>query len=203
MLAYTTKSVIKCLRDFGEAREFDVLFRERKENNFYNFNVNKGKITLTITDEEKNLSASYVVKDIEMLKLPHILIPVQLVERTYVSDGREYEKNTINVKYEAQLFVKVFRVMRDRVMVTISHEGNFMDCYHIDGKLLYIVEDDSEYQVHITDLYKFYKTHENYYILNISGLLNRYDYSAFMEKHSSIARELGKTFVKYRDCHQI
>jgi hypothetical protein len=202
LLAYTVKAVIKALHQYSDYKTFKVTFQDRKEGTVYIFHVNKEQVKLEYGKPDDAL-LMIKVEDIEMLKLPKHLIAIKLEDISYAPDGKIYEMHTICVKYEAQLFIKVFRVMKDRVFFTVFHDKNYIDCYYIDGKLIYIEEDDQDFNVMITDLYKLHKTHENYKIVNINGLLNRYDFSSFLEEKEKVARMLGKKYRKFRDGHPI
>lgn len=200
MLAYTAKSVVKALHQYSDYRFFKLKFEDKKSKKEYIFHINKESVRMEVGLPGDTLLIS--VSDIEMLELPKILIPISLEDRSYAPDGSIYEQHTINVRYEAQLFIKVFRIMKDRVFFTVLHEGEYIDCYYIDGKLIYL-EEGSDYNVMITDLYKFNKTHQNYRILTINGLLNRYDFSSFLEEREKVAKLIGKRYVKFRDGHPV
>lgn len=201
MLAYTVKSVVKALHQYSDYKFFKLKLKDRKENKIYIFHINRDQIKLECGPEGDTILMN--VPDIEMLKLPKRFIPVSLEDVSYAPDGSIFEQHIIHVKYEAQLFIKVFRIMKDRVYFTVLHEGNYIDCFYIDGKFIYLEEKDSDYNVMITDLHNFYKTHGHYKIININGLLNRYDFGSFLEEKEQVAKILGKRYVKFRDGHPV
>lgn len=197
MLAYTAKVVVKSLYEYCGTKLFELRLRDKQSRHYYFF-VSKDGINISYGTEGNMIRSK--VEDIEMLSLPNRLIPFFFEEKSLNSDGKGFfEQHTLNIKYEAQLFVKIFRIMKERLAFTVFHEGNYIDCFHIDGKLLYVEETDTDYYVVGTDLYKFHRTHENYEIININGLMSRYDFASFMEEQTTIARELGKTLHRVKD----
>jgi len=203
MYAHTAKSVVKHLHDFCGSHHFKMKFVDPQTKMEYNFEISKGKIGLICAKESFEVKSN--VEDLEMLSLPMALVPMKLVDIMYASagDGSLYEEHELNfakevhnvhVNQEVQVFVKLFKIMRERVTLTLKVGDEYLECYYIDGKLIYIEETDDSYTAVITDLFKFYRARGEYSILSLGTRLERFDFSKFLSHHQGIATKMGKTF---------
>ena len=125
------------------------------------------------------------------------LTPINLVETIFKGDDEIYECNRIKIHYPAQLYVKVFKLMRDRVSFMFRDNTNeYHYCYYVEGKVLFIEENDKEYIVRGTNLYYLANSHPDYEILAINNPLKRYMYGEYLDLQRDIANKKGKEFVK-------
>lgn len=202
MIAYTLRNVVKCLQEYGGQKQFKLTLRDKKARLYHQFYIHN-KSVIWSRGKTLDFEMKEAVDNIQTLILPKRFEVVMFEELATQPNGELFEKNVINVKYEGQLFVKIFRILRDRVSFTILHGGKYIDCYHIDGKVMYIEETENRYKVIITDLFKLNRTYPDYVILTINGLMSRYSFRAFLEEHSDVAKKLGKVFEKHSDNSKI
>lgn len=117
-------------------------------------------------------------------------------ETSFCQDGTYYEDKTINVKYLAQIYIHLFRNLGDRINLICRHENKYFDCYYVDGKLLYAVEEDGVYCLYGTNLYALNGDYPGYEIIMFSEANFRPSYADFLSSSSATAKELGLKFKK-------
>lgn len=202
MLTQTAKVVIRELQNNVGNNTIDLVLRDKRGNTTYSFAITKENIRVE-RKTEGQLAINFNVKDIQMLTLPDILTCLSITETSYVNGvkdkSRIFERHETFVRYEAQMFVRVFRIMRERVEFTMVQDNKHYDCYHIDGKVFFVEETEDEYKLMGTDLFELNKTHPDYRILHISRLGGNMDYRTFVDHQNQIADKLNKTFRKYTD----
>lgn len=196
MLAHTLKSVVKQLKNFAGDKTIFLNTFDKKSERGYNFEITSSEIWMEV--QIGNSAGRSKVDDIEMIELPKFLKILSLKEESYFTYGGIFEEQKTNVAFEAQLFVKVFRIMKERAFFTVTQNSNYLDCYYVDGKVFYIEETDDEYKVMGTDLFKLHNSHNNYRIFTVDTLPQNMDYSTFLDEQERIAKTLNKKFVKYR-----
>lgn len=192
MLAYTIKLVVDVLHKNCGAKEFCLEAYDPKEKLLLLFKINRDKIDLLTKGQD--LEWIEAVDDIEMLKLPEEVKIQKLIE---ISPDTG-ETSIMEVKFEAQLFIKVFRVMKDRVCFTINSSLGMKYCYYLNRKMYYIDETEDKYSVVETNLYKFHKTNGDYGITTFSPIIGKMDNNIFVNDHQQIAQDLSKEFCVVR-----
>jgi hypothetical protein len=196
MLSHTLKSVVKSFKNYADDKKISFTAKDINSQRLYCFNIDKDSVLVDINSGE--LSSRQAIEDVEMFSLPSHFKVLQVIERTYTPDGAIFEEQTANVSYEAQLFLKLFRMMKERVFFRFMHDGAMHDCYFIDGKVFYIEETDDEYKLMGTNLFRLPVTHKDYRIISIESIMDVLDYKSFVEKHERAAKLLGKQFFKYK-----
>lgn len=170
--------------------------------------VNKGKYNkvrreqrlpkVFVVLETEDVCLRQPIEDInEFVFKDETLTPVNFIETIFKGDDEIYECNSIKIHYPAQLYVKVFKLMRDRVSFMFRDNTNeYYYCYYVEGKVLFIEETDTEYIVRGTNLYHLANSHPDYEILAINNPLKRYMYGEYLDIQREIANKKGKEFIK-------
>lgn len=198
MLAFTFKNVLKNFKLYADSNDYIIIAKGAQTGYKYVLEISKDGISCACSTEETSVSV-YNIQDIEMHDFTDdSFIIEKLIETSYKDDHSIFEKAELNISYEASLFIKLFRVMHERVYFIFKHNGNFYECYYVDGKALYIEETDKTYNVMGTELYKLSTTHPDYCILCINPPRFRLSYGDYLDKHNKIAATLGKEFTKYK-----
>lgn len=197
MLAYTLKNYIYNLSKYAGSNAYEFKFDGYITHNKYTILIKDG-ITLTV-ETPNGLAVRTAVTDVYKLKFyDKLLIPKSLEEISFRPDGMEFEKNFANIYYEAQLYVKLFRLMKERVNFTFICDNKYYDCYYLDGKVFYIEETATDYRVRGTTLFKLGNTFPNYRICYVSQSLKRLQYGDYMDEQHEIANRKGKRFDKFK-----
>lgn len=193
MLCHTLKATLLQLKKFAGPKEFVLsLVEEGNENYKVEFTVNSVSVT-----------AKYNVNDLEWISEVNMIDDIVLPEKLRILMIKESndmkEEKTIPVTFEAQLFVEVFRVMKDRAQFNISYEGKEAIGYYINRKMFIVEETDTEYKVIESNLYKFYRGHGHYSITLFTPLLGKIDQTIYLEQQKEIAAKLDKNFSVQRE----
>lgn len=197
MLVHTLKNVLKYFQMYTKDDKYIISCKGNNTNYDYTFTVTKEGVSLLLKTGEFEVMDP--IGDIELYIFKDKDFTIKKFEEVKFRSGETiYEKLESNIFYEAQLFVKVFRVMNERVVFTFVCDNVFYDCYYVDGKVYYIMEDDDSYRLHGTDLFKLAQSHKNYRILRISSPRVRMSHGEFMEKQNRIAVAKNKEFIKYK-----
>lgn len=192
MISYTVKEVLSNIRRYCGAKSFLLKSLSESEGIAYHFHVSKEELKVSQISDE--LDFSYYVNDIEMLKLPTELKIVSLEEENDLG-----EKNLLELQFEAQLFIKIFRLMRDRVQFSLKSSSGVVDCIYLDRKMYFTEEMDNLYKLTETNLYKFYKKYGSYSITNFSPLVGRMDRNSLISSKKTVAEDLDMEFQLVRD----
>ena len=170
--------------------------------------VNKGKYNkvrkeqrppkVFVILETEDVCLRQPIDDINEFVFKHeTLTPVNYIETMFKGDDEIEECNSIKIHYPAQLYVKVFKLMRDRVSFMFRDNTNeYHYCYYVEGKVLFIEETAKEYIVRETNLYHLANSHPDYEILAINNPLKRYMYGEYLDIQRDIATKKGKEFIK-------
>ena len=197
MLTYTLKNYINYLNEYAEDNKYELIVRGMQTKYIYKFTIKDG-IMLSISKGSVD-RLLLKIEDIENLQLDdEHFKPVKLTETTYRPDNTVYEKSEKNIYYEVQLYIKLFRLMRERVNFVFKHRNKFYYCYYVDGKILYIEEDENNYNVRGTDFFTLGTTHAGFKILYVSPSIERLKYGDFLDVHNKCAITKHKTFNKYK-----
>jgi hemin uptake protein HemP len=198
MRAFTVKCVVKNIKDFCKTKHYELKFEDSRQGHEYVFEITRSGITLSYGLPGEKLRQE--VDNIDMLKLPDVLTTIGLEEKSFGPDGKKViDHHKLEFRYEAQLFIKLFRIMKERVYFTVLHNNQYFDCYSFEGKIFYVEETDTQYKVISSDLFKLNQTHEGYLILNVNSLSQKMDYENYMSQRARVARDLGKEYVRVRD----
>lgn len=193
MITHTLKTVVDHLHKFSGNKEFRLVVKNEQDGTTLGFNINKLGIDLVAEKEEFQVLEK--IFDIEMLRLPENVTVISLTE---ISEETG-ETSVLEVKFEAQLFIKVFRLMKDRVIFLMNSALGSKRCHYINRKLYYVNESEDSYTLVETNLYKFHKMHGNYEITAFSPLTGKVDNLTFVTEQCRISKDLGKTFSHDRD----
>lgn len=188
MISYTLKSVVANLKKFATNKEFLLKLKDSNSDTELEFHITKDMVTVTYFIEDDELL--HYVDDIEMLSIPEDLTPLVLITKN--SQG---ETSVVEIQIEAQLFVKVFNIMRDRVRFSIESTLGPKECLYFGRKMYYIDEQDSELKLVETNLYKFHKMHGDYSIRTLSPLIGKMDAEYLYSSKEQVAKDLGKEFT--------
>lgn len=196
MFAQTLKSVVKVIKGSINGSVVTLDSENDRHGRRYKFTISKDKIVMVIAQGE--LEGTQVVDDIEMLSIPPYLNVTSWHEVSFDARGEVFEEQHLNLHYEAQLFVRLFRLMRERAQFSMKLNDRYVNAYYVDGKVLYIEETDNAYEVIGTDLYHIAQVDRSYRILNVNWLPAYIDYNRFLDDHRSIANSLGKEFYLHK-----
>lgn len=207
MLDVSVKNFLACLVKSSGYNEYEIEFRGKESNYIYVFQVKSDrsnmdkdvhtKPKLSLLMKKCDSEVRFVVNDIDTLILKDKeLIPSKCVETVYKGEEELYERNTLKVHYPAQLYLKLFKLMRDRVCFIFEAEGKQFQCYYVDGKVLYIEETENEYKVMGSNLFHLATIYPEYNILMVSYPLKRHTYGDYLDIHREIAKKLNKEYIK-------
>ena len=201
MLVQTVKSVVKVLAGSMHPSQVILKCNSSEDGRDYTFQVWNGEVNLTISSD--NLAVTTAVPDVELIKLPPYLSVTGWSELSFIKERdpsvtprRIYEEQHTHVKYEAQMFIKLFRVLKERVFFQMRFKDEHVDCWFIDGKVFYVREDKTHYRLFGTNLHALSKEDKNYRIINVSRLPAYLDYGTFVDERRKLANTLGKEFVQ-------
>lgn len=196
MKIYCVKNVIYWLDRFKRKNRYEVIFKGVNNKLNYKFKI-QDNVTLDISSDDETIDTCSTIKDLYRIDLGDTeFTPISFKEITYKSDTEVFEENFTSIYFPAQLYVKLFKIMNERVNFTFRVDDRYFDAYHIDGKVLYTSEDNTEFRVIGTTLFQLAKTYPNYEILNICYPSKRLSYGEFLDKQDGIAKKKYKKFVR-------
>lgn len=225
MLAFTVKNYLSNLIRVAGENKYEIEFLGDTSGRVYIFNISREHVESTSSAEVKEthskgrqgntrkelppckVSLTVKTEDVCMRTIidrlsefnfkDETLTPINFMETICKSVDEIYECNNIKIHYPAQLYVKLFKLMRDRVSFMFrTEDDDYYYCYYVDGKILFVEETDSEYIVRGTNLYHLANSHPNYEILAVSNPLKRYMYGEYLDMQREIANKKTKTYVK-------
>lgn len=197
MLVITVKNYISNLYNVAGKNKYEVTFKGEHTGFTYKFKIHNGiKLYVEGIDD---MSMLLNIDNIDTVSFSdETLVPISLQETTFRGEDEIYEQTLINICYPAQMYTKLIRLMKERVNLLFRHDDKYYYCYYVDGKVLYIEEDDNTYVLHGTNLFHLGTTHPNYEILAVSPPLKRYRYGDYMDLQHSIARSKCKEFKQVK-----
>jgi hypothetical protein len=196
MFAHTLKSVIKLASLNVNKSIISLQGIDPKSNRIYKFDIHVDRIDVKISVGE--LEGIHSITDIECLNLPPYLNMTKWSQVSFASDGSIYREQHSNLHFDAQLFVELFRIVRERAFFTMKLNGKYVDAWYLEGKVLYVVENEKQLVVHGTDLYKLAQTDRDYRILTVDKLPAFLDYRRFIDEKRALAGVLRKEFVQLK-----
>lgn len=201
MLAQTVKSVVKVLAGSMHPSQIILKCVSSEDKREYIFEVRDGEVSLTVASDK--LAVTTIVPDVELIKLPPYLSITGWSELSYIKERdpsvtprRIYEEQHTHVKYEAQMFLKLFRIMKERVFFQMRFKDEHVDCWFIDGKVFYVRETKTQYMLFGTNLHALAKEDKNYRIISVSRLPAYLDYGTFVDERRKLANTLDKEFIQ-------
>lgn len=198
MLAYTLKNFLKNLTRFAGNNKYILEMLGEQTGYHYKFTSHK-ELNVLITIDDKTPEILTTVGDIDFLHFKDTNFKaIKLEETIHRGSAEMYEHNVVNIYYEAQLYIKLFRLMKERVSFMFNYDNKYYYCYYIDGKALYIEETDTQYVIRGTSLFHLNKSFPGYQILSVSEPLNRFSYGKFLDVHDEIAKKKKKELIKYK-----
>jgi len=201
MLSVTFKSVLKLL---ANTTNFSGLVTGNKvtieafdeDETKYVFTVQSRVVRMAVKSEKGDFDQT--VTDLEMLTLPELTVKT-VTNETFTQSGDPYDSYTIYVTYNAQVFVMVCRLIKERALFRIRHFDNVFDAHYIDGKLYFHKEDETTIKLCGTNLFALNKEMPDYEVLYIDNLPGNITYRTLNERFESTARTVGKKLEKYKE----
>ncbi|MGL4949809.1 MAG: hypothetical protein ACRC5M_05460 [Anaeroplasmataceae bacterium] len=168
----------------------------------YEFTLNPkdctSSISVVITSKDNKINTNSLYERVDDLHLEE-MTPVELIELRWTMNGSLTEKNTTNLLREAELFLKVFKVMREQSVFIIQDDKNTKICHYINSRVFYTECTESEYYVHELNLFKLYSSMRNSSIALISPLPRKYSVKDFFTEQYDIAVQKKKRFKNTRN----
>lgn len=188
MLAYTAKSVVKSIQSNARGRRYVLTFEKETDKSQFIFDIDKDGIILT--QIENSMELCQFIEDLDMVYLPEGLVALSLIE--YSPHG---EMHSQLVKFEAQLFVIVFRLMKDKVHLLIEKNGKIFECEYIDRRVFIKEINDDSVVLRSTNLYKLHKVEGDYNIRVFSQISVSISPDSYANDTKELAHSLGKEFI--------
>lgn len=178
-------------------------------------NSNKSSFELRLKGKENNYKLT-IAENIKCEVLGKQNEPISQYTRTEPSDididdvtvtyMKEIKYNCIDIieehilylKRETELYIKLFRILRENVMFLIESEGVIHQLHYINGRVYVIIETEDTYEVHETDMLNLHTMFPDFSVVLLSSLPKRYHYSNFFSEQNSIAVNRGKVFRNYK-----
>jgi hypothetical protein len=190
MLSHTLKSVIKHLTIADSKKKFEI--SGTSDGRDYLFTIYQGEVNVRITVGD--LVNSFLVKDVEMLSLPENILIESWLDTVYMSNNEIFEQNMNNLTNDIALFLRLFKVLRERAIFTFHYNGKFYEATYIYGKAYFVEESEKDYTVRVSDLYMLFNKFPGYQIYTIDKTFDIGDSREYTSTHSDIAKKIGKTF---------
>ncbi|GAA0101619.1 hypothetical protein UT300012_23340 [Paraclostridium bifermentans] len=199
MLVYSVKNLLKNMSMFSKNNSYELKFVGLETKYTYNFSVNNNGVNVLVQDECGRDLILTSIRDLDRLRFnDKHLNPLSLIETKWKPNGDVYERVEKDISYPAQIYITLFNLMNKKVSFVFRHNGIEYRCIYLEGKTMFVEETNSEFIVRGTDLNHLHKIFPDYEILYATPSLIKYRYRDYMEEQETLAKTLGKEFVKYR-----
>ena len=193
MLRYTIKNFLYYLSMYCKDNDYTVEFQGARSKRIYSFKVCKGTVYQIIENSEIKID------DIFALKLKDNFFKPHLWKEVIFKKNRSVLKETILYPdYPAQIYIELFKVIGERAYFTFKVGSKYIESYYVDGKVLFLEEDDNTIYLRGSNLFNLQTTHPGYQILYISNSLDRCAYVDYVKSVERLASKKGKEFIKFR-----
>lgn len=197
MRIFTLKNYINWLNKYKYRNKYTLEFRGDQTSLVYKFTLHNKLVLEVYNPSTPEIGVLYEVQDLYRTVFnDESLTPVKFTETSFRQEDEVYESVNANIYYPAQLYVKLFRVMKERVNFIFKANDDFYYCYYVDGKVLYVNEDDTEYRLIGTTLFELAKRFHNYEIMAVSAPAKRLSFGEYLDKENEIANKKCKTFLR-------
>ena len=156
------------------------------------FNINSKGITQDIIDNT-GIELNTFYKDVHMIPLEECK-PVKLTEIRTSPNGIVLEKNILGLSREPELFLKLFRILKDQVVFIMQNTTESRVCYWIKGRLFYLHETSEIYELREVKFLNLYNEMPRAHVVLRSPLQRSYSIAAVFTEHEHTAKERGKLF---------
>lgn len=184
----------------SSTKSYYILESESKNKRF-KFNLNdpnlNSMIGLTIsnpTDKfNSGLDVNFEYDSVEELCLVEMNV-TKLTEIKRTINGLITKEDTDFLYREIELFLKIFKVLKENAVFVIQNEYESRTAYYINSKVLYTEIKDDTYELVETDIFKLYSSMPRCSIVLISQVPKRLNRSQFIIAHNKIADSMGMKF---------
>ena len=194
---FTLKNYITYLAKYAGTNSYKLTLTGNQTKIKYNFTIQNGiKLVISKHNVDKIM---FMVNSMEDLQLEDTsFTPEILIETKYKPDGSIYSEQKNYIVYVAQLYIQLFRLMKERVNFVFIDRNKYYYCYYVDGKVLYAEETEDSYIIKGTNLFKLSESNPEYEILYVSQSVDRPSYATFMDSSHKCSILKNKKFVKYK-----
>lgn len=203
MRAVTIKNVINTLACKRTSDKYLLSFKNNSDDKLFIFEINNESIKLSTKSEGTEESICIIFDDIYNCNLSGFFKPIKFERTQYDFSGSVSKVVNKQIRYDADLFVEVFRSIGEHALFTIKHQGRFTDFYYCNGKCITLDIDHTNREVNQRgyDLYALHKDFPHYEIVAIFA--NKVPcitigYKNYTHKNASIAKVLGYKFNRYK-----
>lgn len=192
MNANVINSIVNQLR-FNTKYSFLIDFENDECEYLFDINNYKEYANLTIKSKKTGHETLVNVDDDFFMKVQG-LRPKKFVEIRVNPYGRIIENNTLILRNSIELFIKVFKVMREQAVFLLKTDEKTMVCYFIAGKVFHAEQSGDVYEVHEDNFFRLISLHPNSEVVLISPLPQHYSCGDFYTEQNKIAKRRGLSF---------
>lgn len=184
--------VTKVIETLYNSEISDFIFKCETENATYQFELGS-KIKLVMRSKLNNTEISSEYSRADELNLED-MTPVSIEEIRYSNSGLLLERKTRNIYREADLFLVLFKVLKENAVFIIQNKETVRVCYYISSRVMYIKFSDRVNELVETNLFKLFNSMPGASIVMFSSLPRRYSCKDFYTEMNFIADRDGKLF---------
>lgn len=163
----------------------------------YEFIVKDNEITVNVSEQATDI-VMYKIVDIYSTEFKDkVFKPTQYHRIVYQPDGKFFYEERQAITAVNQLYIKVFKDMKERVSFVIRHNGRNINCYYVDGKVLYLEETDKILKLFGSNLSRLNDNFPGYEILYFSNSINKQKYGVYLGSIRHLASMKGKKLEQY------
>lgn len=194
----TIKQIVQILSMSGRSG-YGLEFENRCYKFSYEINIcGSETIKVGLFDKNTELTVNYLVEDFSALPVEESN-PLSITEYKWTSQGSLVEESKSFLYRELELFLKVFKSLKDQAMFLIQNERETKVCYFVNTRVFYVEEKLDVYELHELSLFKLYSIMSRPKIISIGPLPKKYTYRTFFTEHNDIATERGKKFLNLKE----
>lgn len=202
MLSYTIKAVLDTVRKYCGNKSYSLWFETPDRNTLMKFSINKDECSVIHCERESTKdSADKLIGDHYDMEIKSyvtdfesVILPGEMSVTTFIETSSFGENNSVSVNFDAQLFVRVFKLMRDRVWFSVQIGNEMKDCHYIDRKMYFSETVGNIRRLVQTDLYKFFSEYGAYDIRLFCPLSGKITVDTLRDREMLYAEEKGLTF---------
>lgn len=194
----TIKQIIQILSSSGKSG-YCLEFENKSFKFAYKINISgSDSISVNVTSKDNDFNMDYLVNDVNDLPATESK-PLSISEYKWTAQGSLVEESKSFLYRELELFLKVFKSLKDQAMFLIQNDKETKICYYVNTRVFYVEERLDVYELHELSLFKLYSIMNRPKIVSVGPLPKKYTYRSFFTEHNQIATDSGKKFLNLKE----
>ena len=161
----------------------------------YLFDINNSNDYANLTVKDKKTGHETLINvDDDLFISVNNLKPKKFIEIRVNPRGVVIERNELILRNEIELFIKIFRIMKEQVTFLLKTDNRLIVCYFISGKVFHVEQSGDVYEVHEDNFFRLTSLYYNSEVVLISPLPYHFSCGDFYTIQNKIAKSRNLSY---------